>query len=318
MRCSYGERAFSPVLGAVLVVAITIILSVTIGVFVFNLGSILSSENPQQELGIRTTHSSGETTVQVVTGEADRLSIHVNKTEISTIENPSPGDTRTVSTLDGSRLSILYSTNGETRVATSTIVEQSTSTTGSRRLLEDDFTDNSLDTNKWDIIRQDGTIEIGDAGLHMVTTERAHRNTVQTTDTFSPGTNLTVTLEIDENTSSGGYGHVIGYKNDESNSDTGISFRYNQHVDDNYWSLVVSDNSTTETIHFPNWTTEHEYVMSWEEESVSVFRDGKEIATVTESIPQTALPVRLHNTRGAAASSDSDTWFKDITVTRID
>ena len=77
------ERVFrtddgvSPVLGVILLVAVTVILSTTIGVFVFDLHNSLSSPPPDAEYSPEIDSTDQTITLQGVTGEVDTSRLHI-------------------------------------------------------------------------------------------------------------------------------------------------------------------------------------------------------------------------------------------------
>ncbi len=90
------DRAVSPVIGVILMVAITVILAAVIGTFVLGLGDQVQSTTPQASFGFETaddkkdvivTHESGDTI------EASALKVMSQSTEFNTTEVPDSPDT---------------------------------------------------------------------------------------------------------------------------------------------------------------------------------------------------------------------------------
>ena len=79
-RVFRADDGVSPVLGVILLVAVTVILSTTIGVFVFDLHESLSSPPPDAEYSPEIDSADQTITLQSVTGEVEtsRLRIHVD------------------------------------------------------------------------------------------------------------------------------------------------------------------------------------------------------------------------------------------------
>ena len=109
------ESGVSPVVGVILMVAVTVILSAVIGAFVFNLGQS-TTEGSQDSLGVRTSHVDGEVTVQVVTGEADELKILRNGNEVDALANPSAGDELSIAASESDSVSVVSVTDGDSKV----------------------------------------------------------------------------------------------------------------------------------------------------------------------------------------------------------
>lgn len=63
------DRAVSPVIGVILMVAITVILAAVIGTFVLDIGQDAGQTAPQASLQLSTTHSSNQTAVEHRGGE---------------------------------------------------------------------------------------------------------------------------------------------------------------------------------------------------------------------------------------------------------
>ncbi|SFR55725.1 type IV pilin [Halogeometricum limi] len=86
------DSAVSPVIGVILMVAITVILAAVIGTFVLNLGGNLSQTTPQASFGFDFDDNAGDDVVTVThetgdTIEADRLSLAASKdVDIATTE----------------------------------------------------------------------------------------------------------------------------------------------------------------------------------------------------------------------------------------
>jgi flagellin-like protein len=105
-----SDRAVSPVIGVILMVAITVILAAVIGTFVLGLGDSLSNTSPQAQLSlsadaandeIEFSHSGGDT----LQSDRTRIVVTFNSTQSLTLEpasgtngSISVGDTATLNT----------------------------------------------------------------------------------------------------------------------------------------------------------------------------------------------------------------------------
>jgi flagellin-like protein len=83
------DRAVSPVIGVILMVAITVILAAVIGTFVLGLGDQVSQSAPQAQFTFEFSDSASNETITVTHDggdavEADQLSINVAGTEVWT------------------------------------------------------------------------------------------------------------------------------------------------------------------------------------------------------------------------------------------
>ena len=116
MIYSRADRAVSPVVGVILMVAVTVILSAVVGAFVFDLGQSTTSSANDDQLGVRTSYADGQATVQVVSGTADELHILVNGESQNTISDPSAGVEASVAANPDDRVSVVSVTDGEEQV----------------------------------------------------------------------------------------------------------------------------------------------------------------------------------------------------------
>jgi flagellin-like protein len=120
-----SNTGISPVVGIVLMVAITIALAALVGVFAFD--SVLVPDS-SIDAGVEVTENENGVQINWLTkGNAKELKIHVDGNELSTLS--SPGDSVTVSATDSSTVSVIgTSEDGNTEVITS--VNPSEDTTG--------------------------------------------------------------------------------------------------------------------------------------------------------------------------------------------
>ncbi len=94
------DRAVSPVIGVILMVAITVILAAVIGTFVLGLGDQIQSTTPQASFGFDTADNKHKVTIAHESGDsidASNLKI-VSTVSFNTSEDGSPGsgfDSRT-------------------------------------------------------------------------------------------------------------------------------------------------------------------------------------------------------------------------------
>jgi len=122
------ERAVSPVIGVILMVAITVILAAVIGTFVLGLGDQLQETSPQASFGFDTgsseiTDKSGGSTTSVTTiavthesGDsisASNLQVQVNGERAYTASGDTVEDTFSGEVAAGSSVTIVGSTNNE-------------------------------------------------------------------------------------------------------------------------------------------------------------------------------------------------------------
>jgi flagellin-like protein len=105
------DRAVSPVIGVILMVAITVILAAVIGTFVLGLGDQVSDNAPQASMsfefndtGVNITHEGGET--------LERSNLNVSSESIGPVEANFPGST--VSAGDTAKHNTASDISGET------------------------------------------------------------------------------------------------------------------------------------------------------------------------------------------------------------
>ena len=113
------DSAVSPVIGVILLVAVTVILSTTVGMFVFNLSDSVG-DTGTQELGVRTTSDGGTVTATVITGTADEVQLVINGTVEDSAPDAGPGTTLSASATADSDVSVISVTSGERSVVSST------------------------------------------------------------------------------------------------------------------------------------------------------------------------------------------------------
>jgi len=76
------DRAVSPVIGVILMVAITVILAAVIGTFVLGLGDQVQSTTPQASFGFETSSGQAEVTITHETGDSiDAANLKVSATD---------------------------------------------------------------------------------------------------------------------------------------------------------------------------------------------------------------------------------------------
>lgn len=113
------DRAVSPVVAVILMVAVTVVLSAVVGMFVFNLGQNATNSDAQ-DIGVRTTVDGSTLTVQVITGDADEVQLRVNGTVADSATDASPGTSLSASVTPDSDVTVLSVTDGERRVISNT------------------------------------------------------------------------------------------------------------------------------------------------------------------------------------------------------
>ena len=123
-------RAVSPVLAVILLVAITVVLSTTVGLFVLDLGESVD-DSSTQNLGIRSTTDGGTVTATVVTGEADEVELQVNGTVEDTATSVSPGTTLSAAATADSDITVIAVQDGDRQVVSSDNPLRSAAVSGS-------------------------------------------------------------------------------------------------------------------------------------------------------------------------------------------
>ena len=128
------DKAVSPVIGVILMVAITVILAAVIGSFVLNLGGSLQNNAPQASFGfdyeqfdsedqVIITHQSGDTVENSsvsVTSSADNLAF--NSSSLSADETLTAGNSLTYNTTssdwNGETIRVVWQSDSEENSAT--------------------------------------------------------------------------------------------------------------------------------------------------------------------------------------------------------
>lgn len=124
-RTNREESAVSPIVSVILMVAVTVILSATIGAFVLDLGQNVGDASASADLGVSISENAGDVEVMVTTGDADRLELLVNDTVADSKMDVSPGDTLSATGVStGAQLTVAATSNGQTSVVTSTEASQ--------------------------------------------------------------------------------------------------------------------------------------------------------------------------------------------------
>jgi len=120
------DRAVSPVIGVILMVAITVILAAVIGTFVLGLGDQVQSTTPQASFGFDTADSKTNVTITHETGDTvDAANVNVTATsDFNATGNPGATGSNVSSTLQWSEFP---GTSGEVSAGSSVTV---TSTSG--------------------------------------------------------------------------------------------------------------------------------------------------------------------------------------------
>jgi len=110
------ERAVSPVIGVILMVAITVILAAVIGAFVLDLGS---NQDQNVNAGVSfDSDGSGTVTVQVTDmGNADTIKVESDNGNVVTSPLSSVGDSTEVQSLnDGNQITVIAVSGGNENV----------------------------------------------------------------------------------------------------------------------------------------------------------------------------------------------------------
>ena len=113
------DSAVSPVIGVILLVAVTVILSTTVALFVFNLGESVDNTSTQ-DLGVQTTTDGGTVSATVITGTADEVQLLVNGTVEDSEPDAGPGTTLSAAATADSDVTVVSVTDGERSVVSST------------------------------------------------------------------------------------------------------------------------------------------------------------------------------------------------------
>ena len=124
MNSTTRDSAVSSIISVILVIAVTVAISVAVGVFVFDLGES-DIGSTQQELGVKTSQSGGDVSVQVVTGEADELQVLVNGSVEDTFPDPSPGDELSVPVNESDDVSVVSVSEGDKSVISRDVTQVS-------------------------------------------------------------------------------------------------------------------------------------------------------------------------------------------------
>ncbi|WP_049894148.1 type IV pilin [Halogranum rubrum] len=111
------DRAVSPVIGVILMVAITVILAAVIGTFVLGLGSNVS-QNAQAGVTFSQDSATNDVTITINSIQrADSFTVKVDGTDQSLGTFAGVGDTHTVSTpTDGAKITVIASYEGNENV----------------------------------------------------------------------------------------------------------------------------------------------------------------------------------------------------------
>ena len=112
------DSAVSPVIGVILLVAVTVILSTTVALFVFNLGDSVDASSTQ-DIGVRTTTDGGSVTATVITGTADEVQLRVNGTVEDSKADAGPGTTLSAAATADAEVTVVSVTDGERSVVSS-------------------------------------------------------------------------------------------------------------------------------------------------------------------------------------------------------
>ncbi len=183
--------------------------------------------------------------------------------------------------------------------------------TVSGTLLSDNFNDNSFDTSKWTKATQSHIIEETNQELHVATSSAANENVVRSTDSYGPGVVIEGHVQTDVNSDVGGHDTRFGFS-DGSNL---VAFDYPQNFQKNAWYAITNDGSITETtIDNGGLGSFRTYKIEWQSSTVTFYINDTQVAQHTTNIPTTSLPVQLSNSKGGAASSQSDSYFDNVIV----
>ena len=108
-----NERGVSPVIGVILMVAITVILAAVIGAFVLGLGDQVSNNAPQASFSVEfngthaeVTHNGGD---NIEKGTLNLTSTNTSATDIKFGGDPiSTGDTETINATSGNTVRVVW------------------------------------------------------------------------------------------------------------------------------------------------------------------------------------------------------------------
>lgn len=110
------DVGISPIVGLILMITITVVLSFLVGHLIFGFSSILDTESDSETgVNIENTQNGVEITVVKLKNDATVLVKDGNGNTLSTIN--SAGETKTITSLsEGDKITILEQYNGETTV----------------------------------------------------------------------------------------------------------------------------------------------------------------------------------------------------------
>ena len=114
-KSNYG---ISPTIGVTILIAITVILSASIGLFLVDMGE--NQQTPPPSIGVNTEVTENQFTVTVIRGSTDTLEILVNGASESKKVNVSPGDSVSATVENGDSITVLSSKTGSTQTILTT------------------------------------------------------------------------------------------------------------------------------------------------------------------------------------------------------
>lgn len=179
--------------------------------------------------------------------------------------------------------------------------------------VSDDFNDNSLNSTKWTIVSEDGIITERNQQLEQITSGAGDQNNLSTDRTFGPGSTITVDVDIDDKSTSGGYGAYFGFQARSQGKQ--ISWYFPQNYKKNTWEIRVSNGSQTKTI--DTGITDESlstYSIRWTKSEIEFVKDGTVVDTVSTAIPQSNLTANLVSSRGSDATTDNNVIYDNVVV----
>lgn len=150
------DKAVSPTVGVILLVAIAVIMSVIVTGTVFLYTGVLDNKGAQ-DIGTTISYSDESVDVQIITGSADTLTIHIDTVKRTSQANVEAGDTISLTAYPHQEITVISENGGhKTLLKSQTILQSIPSPILS---FTDTFEDNSFDTSRW----FDISVERGDA-----------------------------------------------------------------------------------------------------------------------------------------------------------
>jgi hypothetical protein len=177
-------------------------------------------------------------------------------------------------------------------------------------LLYDGFEDGVLNSSKWKIKAEEGSIDERNGRLEMSVTGNGPKNIVKSRRNFSYRTSLDSRIYFKN--SGEGHGARFGFED----SGAGLLLDHERYFQNFGWQILSFNSSGSYgTGVFGNWDGWYDYDLVRFREKFEVYRDGDLVyGEITQNIPEKELPLHLENDIGSATSSASELYFEDVKV----